>query len=112
MVPFRGTNGLAARNHALGRFQVVGIPSAPRGTSQVQITFTITECQILISAHDVNRKDKRDLQIQRGGCRHDAELGVRLGSRMKSAVFDLDLSRKTTDSNLAFPKRRSGARSH
>ena len=67
LVPFRGTNGLAARNYALGRFQVVGIPSAPRGTPLVQVTFTITERQILISAHDLNRKDKPNLQIQRVG---------------------------------------------
>jgi len=65
VIPFRGTNQLAARNHALGRFQVVGIPAAPRGTPQVQITFTITERQILMAAHDLNRKDKPSLQIQR-----------------------------------------------
>ena len=63
VTPFRGTNQLVAANHALGRFQVVGIPSAPRGTPQVQVTFTITAQQILISAHDLTRKT--DLEIQR-----------------------------------------------
>src|SRR5215217_5092356 len=32
VTPFRGTNQMAASNHALGRFQIVGIPSGPRGT--------------------------------------------------------------------------------
>jgi molecular chaperone DnaK len=63
VTPFRGTNPMAASNHALGRFQVVGIPSAPRGTPQVEVTFTITERQILLSARDLARKT--DLQIQR-----------------------------------------------
>jgi len=63
VTPFRGTNQLVAANHALGRFQVVGIPSAPRGTPQVEVTFTITERQILISARDLTRKT--DLEIQR-----------------------------------------------
>jgi molecular chaperone DnaK len=60
--PFRGANQLVAGNHALGRFQVVGIPSAPRGTPQVQITFTITEKQILISARDFTRKTEFEIQ--------------------------------------------------
>jgi len=61
--PFRGTNQSVASNHALGRFQIVGIPAAPRGTPQVEVTFTITERQILISARDLTRKT--DLEIQR-----------------------------------------------
>src|SRR6266850_181904 len=48
ITPFRGTNQMAVSNHPLGRFQIVGIPSAPRGTPQVEVTFTITERQILI----------------------------------------------------------------
>jgi molecular chaperone DnaK len=60
---FRGTNQMAASNHALGRFQVVGIPAAPRGTPKVEITFAITQTQILLSARDLTKKT--DLQILR-----------------------------------------------
>jgi molecular chaperone DnaK len=63
VAPFRGTNQMVASNHPLGRFQIVGIPSAPRGTPQVEVTFTITERQILISARDLTRN--ADLEIQR-----------------------------------------------
>jgi molecular chaperone DnaK len=63
VTPFRGTNQLAAGNHALGRFQIVGIPPAPRGTPQIEVTFSITERQILISARDLTRKT--NLEIQR-----------------------------------------------
>lgn len=60
---FRGTNQMAASNHALGKFQIVGIQSAPRGMAHVEVWFTITERQIRISAHDLTRDT--DLEIQR-----------------------------------------------
>jgi molecular chaperone DnaK len=60
---FRGTDELAANNYALGRFQVTGIPAAPRGKPNIQITFAITQRQILLSARDLNRG--MDLQIRR-----------------------------------------------
>jgi len=63
VTPFRGTNQMATSNNALGRFQILGIPAAPRGTPQVEVTFTITDRQILISARDLTRKT--DLEIQR-----------------------------------------------
>jgi len=56
VTPFRGSNQVATSNHALGRFQIVGVPAAPRGTPQVEVTFTITDRQILISARDLTRK--------------------------------------------------------
>ena len=61
--PFRGSNQMVASNHSLGRFRIVGIPPAPRGIPQIEITFTITERQILLSARDL--KSKSDLQIER-----------------------------------------------
>jgi molecular chaperone DnaK len=60
---FRGTEPLAARNHLLGRFQVVDIPNAPRGVPQVEITFAITERSISLSARDLTRR--ADLRIVR-----------------------------------------------
>jgi len=63
VIPFRGTNEMVASNHALGRFQIVGVPSGPRGTPQIEVTFTITERQILMAARDLTRK--QDLEIQR-----------------------------------------------
>jgi len=61
--PFRGTNQMAMNNHALGRFQIVDIPSAPRGMPQVEVTFTITKRKILLSARDQTRQ--KELHVQR-----------------------------------------------
>jgi molecular chaperone DnaK (HSP70) len=63
VTPFRGTNQMTASNHALGQFRIVGIPFGMRGTPRVEVTFTITERQILMSARDLTRK--ADLEIQR-----------------------------------------------
>jgi molecular chaperone DnaK len=61
--PFRGTNQLTRKNQALGQFQIVGIPPAPRGTPQIEVTFSITEKQILMSARNVARNS--DLEIRK-----------------------------------------------
>jgi len=63
VTPFRGTNQVVASNHALGRFQIVGIPPAPRGTPKIEVSFTVTESQILMTARDLAHKT--DLVIQR-----------------------------------------------
>lgn len=62
---FRGTDRMAARNRALGRFQVVDIRSGPRGVPRVQVTFAIAKRTISLSARDLARKT--DLQLVRLG---------------------------------------------
>jgi len=54
---FRGTNQLTTADHLLGRVQIMVIPSTPRNTQQVEITLSITQNQILLSARDNISKD-------------------------------------------------------
>jgi molecular chaperone DnaK len=49
----QGERSMAADNHTLGRFQLMGIPSAPRGIPQIEVTFDIDANGIL----DVKAKD-------------------------------------------------------
>jgi len=63
VAPFRGTNQMAADNHSLGKFQLVGIPPAARGAPKIEVTFTITERQVLLSARDVTHN--KELKVQR-----------------------------------------------
>ena len=51
---FQGERELAADNKLLGQFDLVGIPPAPRGTPQIEVTFDIDANGIL----HVNAKDK------------------------------------------------------
>merc|ERR1712166_512316 len=44
---FEGERALVKDNHQLGKFDVNGIPPAPRGTPQVEVTFEIDENSIL-----------------------------------------------------------------
>ncbi|MCB0327673.1 MAG: molecular chaperone DnaK [Bdellovibrionales bacterium] len=50
----QGEREMAGDNRTLGRFQLVGIPSAPRGTPQVEVTFDIDANGIV----NVSAKDK------------------------------------------------------
>jgi molecular chaperone DnaK (HSP70) len=60
---FRGTEQMAVKNHALGRFRILNIPAAHRGIPQIEVTFSITDAKITLSARDLMRNT--DLKIER-----------------------------------------------
>lgn len=50
---FEGERGMTKDNHQLGKFELTGIPPAPRGTPQIEVTFEIDANGILqVSAED------------------------------------------------------------
>ena len=51
---FQGEREMAADNKLLGQFDLVGIPPAPRGTPQIEVTFDIDANGIV----NVSAKDK------------------------------------------------------
>lgn len=44
---FEGERALTSHNHRLGQFDLTGIPPAPRGTAQIEVTFEVDENSIL-----------------------------------------------------------------
>lgn len=65
---YRGTGERVEDNHSLGMFQVVGIPDAARETPLIEIIFTVTGQQILLSAHDLDSSTEMEIEaIQEGG---------------------------------------------
>jgi molecular chaperone DnaK (HSP70) len=50
---FEGERGMTKDNHQLGKFDLAGIPPAPRGVPQIAVTFEIDANGIL----NVNAKD-------------------------------------------------------
>ncbi len=61
----QGEREMAADNRTLGRFQLVGMPPAPRGMPQVEVTFDIDANGILnVSAKDMATSKKQAIQIQ------------------------------------------------
>ena len=62
----QGEREMAAYNKTLGKFQLVGIPPAPRGMPQVEVTFDIDANGIIhVSAKDMGTGNEQKIQIQR-----------------------------------------------
>jgi len=60
----QGEREMAADNKTLGRFELVGIPSAPRGVPQIEVTFDIDANGIVhVSAKDLATQKEQSIQI-------------------------------------------------
>ena len=60
----QGERSMAANNKTLGRFQLVGIPPAPRGIPQVEVTFDIDANGIVsVSAKDIGTGKEQSIKI-------------------------------------------------
>jgi molecular chaperone DnaK len=60
----QGEREMAANNKTLGRFELVGIPSAPRGIPQIEVTFDIDANGIVhVSAKDLATQKEQSIQI-------------------------------------------------
>jgi molecular chaperone DnaK len=63
----QGESEMAAYNKTLGKFQLVGIPPAPRGMPQIEVTFDIDANGIInVSAKDLGTGNVQQIQIQGG----------------------------------------------
>jgi len=61
----QGEREMARYNRSLGRFHLVGIPSAPRGIPQIEVTFDIDANGILhVSAKDVGTGKEQSIRIE------------------------------------------------
>src|SRR6185295_19031296 len=63
----QGESDMAYRNHTLGTFQLVGIPPAPRGVPQIEVTFDIDANGIVnVSAKDLGTGREQQMTITGG----------------------------------------------
>jgi len=66
---------MAADNKALGQFDLVGIPPAPRGVPQIEVTFDIDANGIVnVSAKDKGTGKEHQIRIQASGGLSDADI--------------------------------------
>ena len=71
---FQGEREIAADNKLLGQFELVGIPPAPRGVPQIEVTFDIDSNGIVnVSAPDKATGKEQSIRIQASGGLTDAE---------------------------------------
>lgn len=71
----QGERELAKDNKSLGRFDLTGIPAAPRGVPQIEVTFDIDANGILtVSAKDKNTGKSQEIKISGSSGLSDSEI--------------------------------------
>ena len=92
---FQGERPMASDNKMLGQFDLVGIPPAPRGIPQVEVTFDIDANGIVnVQARDKATSKEQSIRIQANGGLSDA---------------DVDAMVKEAESNKADDEKRKAA---
>jgi molecular chaperone DnaK len=72
---FQGEREMAADNKLLGQFDLMGIPPAPRGVPQVEVTFDIDANGIVnVTAKDKATNKEQAIRIQASGGLSDADI--------------------------------------
>ncbi|HEY7454879.1 MAG TPA: Hsp70 family protein, partial [Thermoleophilaceae bacterium] len=71
----QGEREMAAYNKSLGKFQLTGIPPAPRGVPQIEVTFDIDANGILaVGAKDLGTGKEQKIEIKAGSGLADEEV--------------------------------------
>jgi len=72
---FQGEREMAADNKMLGQFDLVGLPPAPRGVPQIEVTFDIDANGLVnVSAVDKSTGKKQSIALRSSGGLSDAEV--------------------------------------
>merc|ERR1711893_372096 len=86
---YEGERPMTKDNHMLGKFDITGIPPAPRGVPQIEVTFEIDANGIMIvSAEDKGTGNKEKITITNDNNRmiNDAEKFAEEDAELKSKV--------------------------
>jgi molecular chaperone DnaK len=86
---FQGEREMAADNKLLGQFDLIGIPAAPRGVPQIEVTFDIDANGIVnVSAKDKGTGKEQQIKIQASGGLSDADIDQMVRDAEKFAEED------------------------
>jgi molecular chaperone DnaK len=86
---FQGERPMAAHNKLLGQFDLVGIPPAPRGVPQVEVTFDIDANGIVnVSARDKATAKEQSIRIQANGGLSDTDIEAMVREAEANAAED------------------------
>ena len=96
----QGEREMATYNKSLGKFQLTGIPPAPRGIPQVEVGFDIDANGILsVSAKDLGTGKEQKIEIRAGSGLSDSEI--------KNMVADAETPRRRGPPGSASSPRRA-----
>jgi len=96
---FEGERQMTKDNHLLGKFELMGIPPAPRGVPQIDVTFDLDANGILsVSAQDKkNPSGAKKITInQQKGRLSDSEIKKILEEAEKYKAEDEEIKKKST----------------
>jgi molecular chaperone DnaK len=86
---FQGEREMAADNKLLGQFDLVGIPPAPRGLPQIEVTFDIDANGIVhVSAKDKATNKEQSIRIQASGGLSDKDIEKMVRDAEQNAEAD------------------------
>ena len=85
----QGEREMADQNRTLGRFDLTGIPAAPRGVPQIEVTFDIDANGIVhVSAKDLGTGKEQQIQITSSSGLSDAEIDKMVKDAEANAAAD------------------------
>src|SRR3954470_12744580 len=107
----QGEREMATYNKSLGKFQLTGIPPAPRGIPQIEVAFDIDANGILsVSAKDLGTGKEQKIEIRAGGGLSDEEIKRMVGDAETHADEDRRLRElaeaRNTGENAAYQAER------
>lgn len=86
---FQGEREMAADNKMLGQFDLMGIPPAPRGMPQIEVTFDIDANGIVnVSAKDKATAKEQQIRIQASGGLSEADIDKMVKDAEANAAAD------------------------
>jgi molecular chaperone DnaK len=86
---FQGEREMAADNKLLGNFDLTGIPAAPRGVPQIEVTFDIDANGIVsVQAKDKATGKEQQIRIQASGGLSDADIERMVRDAEENAAAD------------------------
>lgn len=86
---FQGEREMAQDNKILGQFDLVGLPSAPRGVPQIEVTFDIDANGIVnVTAKDKATNKEQQIRIQASGGLSDADINKMVKDAEEHATED------------------------
>ncbi|WP_114519954.1 molecular chaperone DnaK [Altererythrobacter sp. ZODW24] len=86
---FQGEREMAADNKILGQFDLIGIPSAPRGVPQIEVTFDIDANGLVnVSAKDKGTGKEQQIRIQASGGLNESDIDQMVQDAEKFAEED------------------------
>jgi molecular chaperone DnaK len=85
----QGEREMAADNKSLGRFELIGIPPAPRGVPQIEVTFEIdTDGVVSVSAKDLGTGKQQQIRVSASGGLTQDEISRLIDEAQKFATDD------------------------